>query len=49
MNDSKFASSKRDRIPFTPIIEGGVEPKLLKLSAQWILKDGQLICHWGKR
>lgn len=51
MNHSHSGSSKTcDRLPLTsiieaPIIEGGVAPKTLKLSAQWQEKDGKLICY----
>lgn len=39
MNNSKVASSKRDRLPFAPIIEGGVAPKILKIDGLINLLD----------
>ena len=48
MNRSNIRSAKKcDRLPFSPIIEGGVAPKTLKLSVQWQEKEGKLVCHWN--
>ena len=45
IHSNLHASSERDRALIAPIIEGGIEPKLLKIAAQY---NGQLSISSGE-